>query len=217
MTTMRATSPARIAIRHDDRKTWVSLEGVSHDRASGLNGRLAVCRACVAVRGAAGDDETTASDTQATATQEAESAPEAEEGEEAGEDGDSEAEREREEQEAAEAGGKECADAGDLDGEPKLDPPADLKVPADAHLYESEGPFGKTERFFAVLDGTPENLASARDEAQKELVDGSGYESLSTDEEEGVEAEAHLKGSDKMIDIQVAPLCEGKIRIRYTV
>ena len=171
------------------------------------------------VAGCGDDDETTASSSgaQATPTQEAESTPDADQGEEPGEDGDSEEEREREEQEAEEAGGKDCADAGDLDADPKLDPPADLKVPADAHIYESEGPFGETERFFAALDGTPEDLASARDEAQKELVDGSGYTSLSTDEEEGAEAEAHLKGPEKSIDIQVAPLCDGKIRIRYTV
>jgi hypothetical protein len=171
------------------------------------------------VAGCGGDDEPTASSSgaQATATQEAESTPDADQGEEEGGDGDSEEEREREEQEAQEAGGKDCGEAGDLDASPKLDPPADLKVPADAHIYESEGPFGKTERFFAVLDGTPEDLASARDEAQKELVDGSGYSSLSTDQEEGAEAEAHLKGTDNTIDIQVAPLCDGKIRIRYTV
>jgi hypothetical protein len=171
------------------------------------------------VAGCGGDDETTGSETaaQATSTQEPESTSSAEEAEEQGEDGDSEEEREREEREAEAAGGTDCAEAGDLDADPKLDPPADLKVPADAHIYKSEGPFGKTKRFFAVLDGTPEDLASARDEAQKELVDGSGYSSLSTDEEEGAEAEAHLKGPENTIDIQVAPLCEGKIRIRYTV
>jgi hypothetical protein len=171
------------------------------------------------VAGCGGDDETpsASSGAEATSTQEADATPEADEGEEQGEDGDSEEEREREEQEAETAGGKDCAEAGDLDADPKLDPPADLKVPANAHIYESEGPFGKTERFFAVLDGTPEDLASARDEAQKELVDGSGYSPLSTDEEEGAEAEAHLKGSKNTVDIQVAPLCDGKIRIRYTV
>ena len=169
------------------------------------------------VAGCGGDDEPTASELGARRPRPPRRRTRTSRRRDEGEDGDSEEEREREEQEAAEAGGKDCADAGDLDAEPKLDPPADLKVPADAHIYESEGPFGKTERFFAVLDGTPEDLASARDEAQKELVDGSGYSSLSTDEEEGAEAEAHLKGSNNTIDIQVAPLCDGKIRIRYTV
>ncbi len=65
-----------------------------------------------------------------------------------------------------------------------------------AHLYKSEGPFGKTERFYAVLDGTPEDLASRRDDAQNELVQNFGFASLSTDQEEGAEAEAHLKGDE---------------------
>jgi hypothetical protein len=168
------------------------------------------------VAGCGGDDEPTAKDSGATAsTQDADATPEADAAEEE-RDGDSEAEREREEQEAEAAGGKDCADAGDLDGDPEKAPPPTLAVPADAHLYESEGPFGKTERFFAVLDGTPEDLPKARDEASTALTD-KGFESLSTDEEEGAEAEAHLKGKDSTIDIQVAPLCEGKIRIRYTV
>lgn len=165
--------------------------------------------------GCGGDDETTGSGAgaEATATLEAEATPDADEGE----DGDSEEEREREEQEAAQAGGKDCAEVGDLDADPKLDPPADLKLPDGARIYESEGPFGQTERFFAVLDGTPEDLVSARDAAQKALVDGSGFESLSTDEEEGAEAEAHLKGAEHTVDIQVAPLCDSRLRIRYTV
>jgi hypothetical protein len=163
------------------------------------------------VAGCGGDDEPSAQSTPtATATETA--AAETDAG-----DGDSEAEREREEQEAESAGGKDCAEAGDLDGDPERKPPADVTVPDYAHVYKSEGPFGKTERFYAVLDGTPEDLASRRDDAQNELVQNSGYESLSTDQEEGAEAEAHLKGAEHTVDIQVAPLCEGKIRIRYTV
>jgi hypothetical protein len=171
--------------------------------------------------GCGGDDETTAQSTPAataaaTDTPAATETPEAEDGDGDG-DGDSEAEREREEQDAENAGGKECSEAGDLDGDPKLKVPSDLSVPTYAHVYKSEGPFGKTERFYAVLDGTPDDLASRRDDAQNELVQNSGYASLSTDQEEGSEAEAHLKGPKHTVDIQVAPLCDGKIRIRYTV
>ena len=166
--------------------------------------------------GCGGDDEPAAQSTPtATATEPADADAQTEEA--AGGDGDSEAEREREEQEAESAGGKDCAEVGDLDGDPERKPPADVTVPDYAHVYKSEGPFGKTERFYAVLDGTPEDLASRRDDAQNELVQNSGYESLSTDQEEGAEAEAHLKGETHTVDIQVAPLCEGKIRIRYTV
>jgi hypothetical protein len=113
--------------------------------------------------------------------------------------------------------GKDCADVGDLDGEPKRKPPADVSVPAYAHVYKSTGPSGEKTRFYAVLDGTPDDLASRRDDAQNQLVQNQGYQSLSTDQEEGSEATAHLQGPEHTVDIQVAPLCEAKIRIRYTV
>ena len=62
-----------------------------------------------------------------------------------------------------------------------------------------------------------EDLASRRDDVQNELVQNWGFASLSTDQEEGSEAEAHLKGAKHTIDVQVVPLCKGKLRIRYTV
>lgn len=154
-----------------------------------------------------GDDEgATSSEATATATQDAD----------AGESGESEEEREREEEEAREAGGKECSQAGDLDGEPKSQPPSDVKILDGAHVYESEGPFGKTERFFAAVDGEASELPEKRDEAAKALEDA-GYKQLSADEEAGTEAEAHMEGNGKTVDIQVITLCEGKLRIRYTV
>jgi hypothetical protein len=161
-----------------------------------------------------GDDEKTADSSAPAATA---TAAQTEPEESESEDGDSEEEREREEREAEEAGGKDCAEAGDLDAEAERKPPSDMAVLSSAHLYKSEGPFGKTERFYAELDGTPEDLASRRDDAQNELVEKFGFASLSTDQEEGAEAEAHLKGDKHTVDIQVTPLCEGKLRIRYTV
>src|SRR5689334_12662715 len=74
-------------------------------------------------------------------------------GEPEGEEGETEEERGREEQEAREAGGKECSEVGDIDGEPKNQPRDDVKLIEGAKVYESEGPFGKTERFFAAVDG----------------------------------------------------------------
>jgi hypothetical protein len=113
--------------------------------------------------------------------------------------------------------GKDCGQAGDLAGEPERQPPADMAVLSYAHLYKSEGRPGKTQRFYAVLDGTPDELASRRDDAQNELVQNWGFASLSTDQKDGVEATAHLEGEKHTIDLQVTPLCEGKLRIRYTV
>ncbi len=130
--------------------------------------------------------------------------------------GESEEEREREEAEAREAGGKECSEVGDIDGEPKKQPPSDVAILEGAKVYESEGPFGKTERFLAAVDGDAEELPEKRDAAAKALEEA-GYSIRSTDQEEGAEAEAHLEGNGKTVDIQVTTLCEGKLRIRYTV
>ena len=171
------------------------------------------------VAGCGGDDEKTAAATRAateTATTAPETTSEPESEEAAGEDGDSEEEREREAREAEGATGKPCSEIADLDGTAERQPPKDMAVLSYARLYKSEGPFGKTERFYAVLDGTPEDLASRRDDAQNELVQNWGFASLSTDQEEGAEAEAHLSGKHT-VDIQVINLCEGKLRIRYTV
>ncbi len=90
-----------------------------------------------------------------------------------------------------------------------------MGLPADAHLYLSEGPFGKTERFYAVVDGQENELVAKRDVAADALV-GSGYKLLSKDDEAPIEAEAHVEGQ-RMISVQVTALCEGKLRLRYTV
>jgi hypothetical protein len=130
-------------------------------------------------------------------------------------DGDSEAEKEKEAEEAKGAGDKSCDSVGDLDGTPKQAIPADVPLPGDTKVYSSEGPFGKTTRYFAVTDGDAEQLPAKRDDASDILVEN-GYKLLSKDQEEGAEAEAHLSGKHA-VDIQVITLCEGKLRIRYTV
>ena len=67
-------------------------------------------------------------------------------------------------------------------GEPERQPPAGMGLPAGAHLYLSEGPFGKTERFYAVIDGQENELVAKRDIASDALV-GSGYKPPSKDDE----------------------------------
>jgi hypothetical protein len=151
---------------------------------------------------AGGSAATPAATATATATEEAQATAE---------------ERAREGQEAGKSVGKDCAEAGDLEGDAKRQPPSDMGILSYAHLYKSEGSSGRTERFYAVLDGTPEELASRRDDVQNELVQNWGFASLSTDQKEGTEAAAHLEGAKHTVDVQVTPLCEGKLRIRYTV
>ena len=65
-------------------------------------------------------------------------------------------------------------------------------------------------------DGEASELPEKRDAAAKALEEA-GYSIRSTDEEENTEAEAHLEGKGKTVDIQVITLCTGKLRIRYTV
>jgi hypothetical protein len=171
------------------------------------------------VAGCGDDNESTGQ----SGAQPAATTADADQGEEAGEQereegdaGESEEEREKEEQEAEAAGGKECSEAGDQDGEPKEQPPSDVTILEGVHIYESEGPFGKTERFFGAIDGDAEELPAKRD-AAAEALEQSGYKVLAKDQEEGTEAEAHLEGDKHTVDIQVINLCKGKLRIRYTV
>ena len=102
-----------------------------------------------------------------------------------------------------------------LNGEPERRPPAELAFPAGAHVYVSEGPFGKTERFYAVVDGTVDDLVTMRDTATQALVDA-GFKLLTKDAEPPIEAEGHVQGKS-MVSVQVTELCDGKLRLRYTV
>ena len=101
-----------------------------------------------------------------------------------------------------------------LTGAPERQP--ELALPAGAHVYASEGPFGKTERFFAVVDGRPEDLLTPRDTAADALVAG-GFKLLTKDAEPPIEAEAHLTLDDRLVSVQVTSLCAGKLRLRYTL
>ncbi|GIH46748.1 hypothetical protein ACIBK1_08585 [Microbispora rosea] len=117
---------------------------------------------------------------------------------------------------AAPAGnGIPCSQAGDLSGTPERKPPADLPLPPGGQLYMSKGPFGKTELFFVAKDADPTNLDGVRDEAADVLAKA-GYKIERKDQEEGSEAEAHLSGPHE-VAIQVIQLCEGKVRVKYTL
>jgi hypothetical protein len=117
--------------------------------------------------------------------------------------------------EEAGAKDKDCDKIGHLAGKPKHRLPRDVPLVAGARVYQSEGPFGKTVRYFAAASGGPEDLPKARDAVAARLAKA-GYKVLSKDQEEGAEAEAHLSGKHT-VDVQVINLCEGKLRIRYTV
>jgi hypothetical protein len=110
---------------------------------------------------------------------------------------------------------RDCDEASHLDGRPKHKLPSSIPLVAGARVYESEGPFGKTTRYFAVAKGDREDLPQVRDRVDAKLK-AAGYKVLATDQEEGAEAEGHLTGPHT-VDVQVISLCKGKLRIRYTV
>ncbi len=128
-----------------------------------------------------------------------------------------EADKDKDKDAGEEAGGasKECGDVGDLKAKPKHKLPSSVPLVAGARVYESQGPFGKTTRYFAVGKGGPDELPDWRNKVDAKLK-AAGYNVLDTDQEEGAEAEGHLSGPHT-VDIQVINLCKGKVRIRYTV
>jgi hypothetical protein len=110
---------------------------------------------------------------------------------------------------------RDCDEVGDLKGKAKHKLPRSIPLVAGARVYESQGPFGKTTRYFAVAKGGPEELPKLRDKVDAKL-EAAGYKVLAADQEEGAEAEGHLSGPHT-VDVQVINLCKGKLRIRYTV
>src|SRR3954470_2184195 len=105
------------------------------------------------------------------------------------------------EEEEAGAKDKDCDEVRDLAGKPKRRLPKDVPLVAGARLYESQGPFGRTVRYFASANGGPEDLPKERDKVAATLR-RAGYKLLASDQEEGAEAEAHLSGA-YTVDIQV--------------
>jgi hypothetical protein len=113
-----------------------------------------------------------------------------------------------------EAAPRPCPPA--LTGQPERRPPRELAVPDGAHVYASEGPFGKTERYYAVVAGASDDLLTPRDAAADALV-ASGFKLLTKDAEPPIEAEAHLTREERLVSVQVTSLCAGKLRLRYTL
>jgi hypothetical protein len=165
------------------------------------------------VAGCGGSDEKTASSPPAASTPTATQTADADAG--GGEDADAGEDKDKDAGEEAGGADRSCSDVGDLDRKPKRKVPGDVFFPDGAHVYESQGPFGKTTRYFAVTEGGPDDLPKIRDDAAT-ILTNNGYKLNAKDQEEGAEAEAHLSGNHN-IDVQVINLCKGKLRIRYTV
>lgn len=116
-------------------------------------------------------------------------------------------ERER----AVRAAARPCP--GGLGAQPRRRPPEDLAagIPGYVHVYRSRG-----GNYDAVLDGAPAELLARRDDTSAQLVQNRSYVPLGTTDKPGVAAEARLRSPEgHRVRIVVAPLCRGKLGVRY--
>lgn len=112
--------------------------------------------------------------------------------------------------------GADCDE--DFAAEPSKQPADNVvEVPGYVHVYRYENPPGKTERWYAVLDGTPEELSFRRDDAMNFMVQNAGYAPVSNAFKEGVRASAKLESPDHKAEIVVTIPCAGKLKVRYTI
>jgi len=88
--------------------------------------------------------------------------------------------------------------------------PNDVPPPAGTvYDYTSQG---KTQVWFAAINGSPDQLASLRDSYDAQLT-GKGYSIEGTDQEQGAEAESEFKGPHEGTT-NFRPLCSGKVVLR---
>lgn len=88
--------------------------------------------------------------------------------------------------------------------------PSDVPSPGGTvYDYNSQG---KTQFWYAAIDGTPDQLESLRDTYNSTLT-GKGYKIDGHDQEHSAEAEAEFSGPHDGTT-QFIPLCSGKVRVR---
>lgn len=88
--------------------------------------------------------------------------------------------------------------------------PSDVPTPGGTvYAYNSQG---KTQFWFAAIDGTPDQLESLRDTYNTALT-GKGFKIEGHDQEHGAEAESEFSGPHAGTT-QFIPLCSGKVRVR---
>ena len=84
--------------------------------------------------------------------------------------GETDAQKEKDAEAAAANGGKDCDSVGDLDAKPDNSRRATCRCLDGATSTTHMGPFGKTEQFFAAVDGDAEDLPQKRDAVVDQLV-----------------------------------------------
>jgi hypothetical protein len=102
--------------------------------------------------------------------------------------------------------------ASSLDAPSSKPLPNGLPVPVRTHAYQYivDGP---TEFWFTTVPGSSNTIVDLRNEIKGELVKA-GYVQIAQDQELGAEADFYFAGQ-YVGSVQVRPLCEGRIRVRY--
>ena len=102
----------------------------------------------------------------------------------------------------------------DFSGTPSTAFPSDLPGLDGQTVYSYQSQ-GKTQDWFATVDGTRDDIVKTRD-AVNDKLKGANYTIKGTDQEKGIEAESEYAGPHEgSIQVQVA--CSGKLRVRYRV
>jgi hypothetical protein len=107
--------------------------------------------------------------------------------------------------------GKPCTGLDVVKGTPTA--PAGFTLPAGQHLLEVQSQ-GKTQIIYASTDGSRDDIVSVRDQVTTALK-ADGYSVTHTDQEPTFEAEATVSKNGTDDTVQVQPLCNGRLRVRY--
>ena len=107
--------------------------------------------------------------------------------------------------------GKPCGGLDVVKGTPTL--PSGFNLPPGERLLEVQTQ-GKTRIVYASTDGKRDDIVSVRNEVTATLS-GDGYRVTHTDQEPTFEAEATVTKNGIDDSVQVQPLCNGRLRVRY--
>ena len=107
--------------------------------------------------------------------------------------------------------GKPCGGLDVVKGTPTL--PDGFTLPPGERLLDVQTQ-GKTRIVYASTDGKRDDIVSVRNEVAAALT-GDGYRVTHTDQEPTFEAEATVTKNGTDDSIQVQPLCNGRLRVRY--
>jgi len=107
--------------------------------------------------------------------------------------------------------GKPCGGLDVVKGTPTV--PAGFTLPSGQRLLVVQSQ-GKTRIVFASTDGSRDDIVHVRDQVTSALS-ADGYRVTHTDQEPTFEAEATVTKAGVDDTVQVQPLCNGRLRVRY--